>query len=247
MSRAFGTSNFRRPHLGRGGHGISAEVADLRRDLLTTFRALENPSAGPIIDTLPAASASIGTIGGAGLAFAIVGQNFLQGQSFATASLGTGNAGLDFAAVIPGVGGNSISVEVVDSGSGGLAVAVVSNAITIDLGGATPNATAVAAAVNGDAAASLLVECTAGGTGAGTVVVEAATLLTGGLGAEGRQGLGVQLYVGGLAQAITAQVTDTAIAGLINDGTGLAQNEVASVWVVSDEVRSNPMQVTIAA
>lgn len=246
MSRAFGSSNFRRPHLGRGGHGVSAEVADLRRDLLPAFRAVEDPAGGPIIDTLPAATASLAAIGG-GLAFAIVGQNFLQGQSFATASLGTGNAGLDFVAVIPGVGGNTISVGVIDSGSGGLSVAVSSNAITIDLGGATPDATTVAGAVNGDAAALLLVECTAGGTGAGTVVVEAATLLTGGAGAEGRQGLGVQLFLGGLQQTINAQVTATGIAGVIDDATGLAAGEVASVWVVSDAVRSNPMQITIAA
>lgn len=250
MSRVFGSRQPARPHLLRGSHGLTREVADLAGDIEAAFQSLEDPSAGPLVETLPAATASIATVNGAGLAFSITGQNFLQGQTFATATLtGPANGDLTFSAVIPGVGGNAISVTVVDSAGGGLAVTVNGTDIQIDQGGSGSNATAVAAAVNAHAAASLLVECAAGGTGAGVVPVAAQTLLTGGGAAarSGRSGSGVQLVFGGNTQSITVQVTDTVVVGRLDDGTGLSAGEVASIWVVSDGVRSNPMQVTIAA
>lgn len=97
-----------------------------------------------------------------------------------TVDCGNANADITYTAANTGVAGNNISIEYVDSGAGGLGISVAGNTITVDLGGAAPDATTVAAAINVDAAAGLLVSAVAEGDGSGLVEVMTAANLTGG-------------------------------------------------------------------
>jgi len=86
-----------------------------------------------------------------------------------------------FYAVTAGIAGNSLKVQVIDSGGGGLACSynAAKTELTIDLGAATPAATAIVAAVNVLAGATIKSYIT--GTGAGTwnAVVALTTLASG--------------------------------------------------------------------
>lgn len=107
------------------------------------------------------------------------------GQSFATTRLDytTANTDLVISARTPGYWGNTLSAIVSDDGGGGLAISVVGGVqLKIDLGGATPNATTIAAAVNASATAKLLFKAVVDGTGAGLPTVKASQTLAGGEG-----------------------------------------------------------------
>jgi len=156
----------------------------------------------PVIDSLDDVS-----IAGAGDTIAITGSNLLGGGAFATASVeGDTVAGSVLVqAVTPGNDGNLIDIVVVDTGGGGLAVAVAvvsgRTVITVDLGGSVAETcTTVAAAI--DALAS--VEAAVVGVG-GTGITAAQTLeaLTGGSGA------GMSLTIAGSPCTIT-DVDDSA-------------------------------------
>lgn len=103
-------------------------------------------------------------------------------------SIGTGNAGVRYAADLAGADGNTIRVaHVAATGANSpTAVAVAGRDITVTLGTgatagtATATATQVAAAVNGNAAASALVTAFPLGDGTGVVVAQALTYLSGG-------------------------------------------------------------------
>ncbi len=128
-------------------------------------------------------------------------------QLFATLDLGDRVAAINSAiairSLLPGYDGNKYSVEVVDSGSGGLAVSVTLDKVSVNLGGATSDGTTVTAAINAEATAKTMVFATALGTGAGTVVVQAEASLEGGLGS------GILITCGGFPCVITAIVTGT--------------------------------------
>lgn len=114
-----------------------------------------------------------------------------------TAGTAGANSSVLFEAVAAGTEGNSISVTITDPGTASqeLAVSVSSTDITIALGTdeeGNENSTAkeVAAAVNTDADAKLLVKAIAGGDGKGVVAAKAKTSLANGAaysatGAEG--------------------------------------------------------------
>jgi hypothetical protein len=115
----------------------------------------------------------------------VEGLYFLGGQSFATTRLDytTANTDLVISARTPGYWGNALSAIVSDDGGGGLAISVVGGVqLKIDLGGATPNATTIAAAVNASATAKLLFKAVVDGTGAGLPTVKASQTLAGGEG-----------------------------------------------------------------
>jgi len=97
--------------------------------------------------------------------------------------LGTPNADVTFSAVSTGTAGDTISIEYIDSGSGGLSVSVTGEAITVDLGGATVTAAEIAAAINADADAAVLVSAEAEGDGSGVIAaaVAPAFLVGGGM------------------------------------------------------------------
>jgi len=87
-----------------------------------------------------------------------------------------------FTAVNGGTSGNDISIEYIDSGAAGLSVSVSEDAITVNLGGAVVTSADIAAAINADIDASLLVTAMAEGDGDGeiTAIVHAALTVAGG-------------------------------------------------------------------
>ena len=117
----------------------------------------------------------------------IEGDQLIAQQGIAEATLGdttTPNALLTFYSPTPGVAGNNLTVEIVDSGvPGALTVAVVGTDVTIDQNDSASDATTVAALVNtaiGGARGTVF--AVAEGTGAGVVLPVAQTSLTGGWG-----------------------------------------------------------------
>ncbi|VBB42476.1 putative Flagellar hook-basal body protein [uncultured Desulfatiglans sp.] len=99
------------------------------------------------------------------------------------------NSGILYTAVEAGESGNGISIEYVDSGSGGPSVMVSGDAITVDLGGVAPTASEIIALINGDADASALVTAAAAPDqdGTGQVEVTAALSLEGGSGQDAEE------------------------------------------------------------
>lgn len=155
------------------------------------------------------------------------------GQEFATLDLGDGsdpNAVVTVRALLPGYDGNKYSVEVVDTGGGGLAVSVAADKITVDQGGSASDATAVTGAINAHATAKTMVFCTAGGTGGGTVAVQAEANLADGVGS------GIALTCGGFPCTITA-ITPGTPTEIVFDVPALAP--IVASQIVSLQLRSN--------
>lgn len=143
--------------------------------------------ANPIIDYI-----NDGTITNASQALVVTGHRLMAGQTIAAATiLAHTTAGrVVVSSVNPGGASNDYDVEVVDSGLGGLAVAVNvvlgRTVITVDLGGsAAETCTTIAAIINNPASATYgLVHAVVGGAG-GTAITDLqdVTPFTGGAGA----------------------------------------------------------------
>lgn len=184
----------------------------------------------PNIDYLEAASIAVAGASGVKMHGPILEG---YGQEFATLDLGDGsdpNAVVTVRALLPGYDGNKYSVEVVDTGGGGLAISVAADKITVDQGGSGSDATTVAGAINGHGTASTMVFCTAGGTGGGTVALQDETNLTGGIGS------GVTLTCGGFPCTITA-ITPGTPTEIVFDVPALAP--IVASQIVSLQLRSN--------
>jgi hypothetical protein len=154
-------------------------------------------------------------------------------QLFATLDLGDGsdpNAVVGVRSLLPGYEGNKYEVEVVDDGSSGFSVAVAADKITVELGGTTQTATAVAAAINAEATAKTMVFCTAGGTGASNVALQALANLAGGVGE------GILLTCGGFACTITA-ITVGPVTEIVFDVPALTG--ILANYIVSLQLRAN--------
>ena len=154
----------------------------------------------PNIIELQAASYSTG--GGATGAVA-TGTTLLGNQVKATAQLFSGLKRLDIAAVLPGAPGNSLSVAILTpaGGPGAPVINIVgSNLVTVTPQSAGDTVANIAAAINADATAKLLVKATVGVGGTITAAV-AAKALTGGIGP------GVSLTLGGTACVIKELLT----------------------------------------
>ncbi|MEA1899922.1 MAG: flagellar hook-basal body complex protein [Thermodesulfobacteriota bacterium] len=121
---------------------------------------------------------------GAGEVTNVDAYNLISGGGAAalTVDEGTANLAITYTALTGGTAGNDISIEYKDSaGTGGLAVSVVGDAITVDFDGDTPTASEVATAINTNADAASLVSATADGDGSGLVAVTALANLTNGV------------------------------------------------------------------
>ena len=137
------------------------------------------------------ASALVSAAAGGGGAGAVVvstveslsgGKSSIPLSSSAELTVGSATASMvTFTAVDGSSGGNDISVEYKNSGSGGLSVTVSGDAITVDLGSGTHTAEEVVEKINGDTLASALVSAAAtDGTGSGNVAVSSEEYLSGG-------------------------------------------------------------------
>jgi hypothetical protein len=182
--------------------------------------------------------------------FTILGTNLLQGQSFASITLG---ASLVIYAEVPGVAGNSLGVRVIDSaGVGGLAVTYAAGILTIDLDGATPTEDQIATAINTAGTWTGILRANSGGGAAfGTAVLR---YLTGGV------GTGVTVKLGGVTcppagatgagATSTASLSNTALVLNPTAFTGatpaLAANDEAVGWVLSNGKYSNSCSVVLA-
>lgn len=121
----------------------------------------------------------------------------------ATLTTGTGNGALTFTSVLDGEAGNDISIIIAAAGTA--SVAVAGHEITITPATGSNTATAVAALVNGDEAASLLVSVVAGGTGGSAPGTVSETQLAG--------GVDKITTIGVLAHAATSGSSNTTIYG----------------------------------
>jgi hypothetical protein len=230
-SKAFGSKGPLIPH-----HApATQEIGDLRADVEEAMLLFESRVGYPFITKVAGGAAvSVGTPA----AHAITGAGLLQDQvSALLAVAGTSTGLLTFTANRPGTPGNALSVVVVDSAGGGLAVTVVGGTqINIDLGGATSTVAQVKAAVDAYPAAHALAQVAATGTGNGKIVAEA--FFTGGV------GLGTSVLLGGVEQTLTAVVTATAIA-MLTAGSFGANGDTAVLVVTANGRVSNTVSVDV--
>jgi len=239
MSRPMRDQGPNRPHLVRGSGGIAGEISDLRGDVDGAFDELENR---PTLTRVTGGSTAL-SIAGLPTAKPLVGVGLLGGKVQGSLVINEGTtAELTFTAQRPGTPGNALTVQVVDSAGGGLAVSVALGVIEIDLGGATPDAATILAALDADADILDLIDTAHDGVaGAGLPLIMAAALpLAGGTGD------GFVVSVNGVVQKVNGPVTDTGVPMLVDDLTGAANLDQAQIRVVTDGLELASMQIAIA-
>jgi hypothetical protein len=231
MSRAMRDQVAAIPHLSKG------EIKDLRLDVDEAFGVRENR---PVLTRITGGSTAL-SISGLPTAKPLVGVGLLAGKAQASLVINEGTtAELTFTAQRPGSAGNDITVAIVDSAGGGLAVSVVGTDIEIDLGGATPDAATILAALDADADILNLINTAHDGVaGAGLPGVEAQANLSGGTGD------GFSVKVNGIEQKVNGPVTDTAVPMLVDDLTGAANLDEARVVVTTDGIELASMQIAV--
>lgn len=233
VSRAMRDQGAAIPHLSKG------EIADLRSDVDEAFAALADM---PVLTRITGGTTAL-SIAGLPTAKPMVGVGLLAGKAQASLVINEGTtAELTFTAQRPGTPGNALTVQIVDSAGGGLAVSESGGAIEIDLGGATPDAATILAALDADADILNLIDTAHDGVaGAGLPgVMAAAESLAGGTGD------GFSIKVNGIEQKVNGPVTDTAIPMLVDDLTGAANLDQARVVVTTDGLELASMQIAVA-
>lgn len=147
----------------------------------------------------------------------------------ASRTFGAGNAAITITAKEAGVDGNDISVIILAAALEG-SVKVVGHEITVTPDSDTPTATAVAALINGDEAASLLVTAAAGGDGTGNVASAAEQQLAGGV--DRIQAIGVLAHAAALG-ATGSGNANVWLTGCFNAGDNDAGDGSPVVWHAS--------------
>lgn len=242
-SRAFGPERARRPHLAK----LTTEVGDVRKDVERAFTRVEGKDGYPDLQWIDG-----GAPAAAGGDMIIKGAGMLQGQSFASLTLGTGTAELVFTALKPGLGGNDITVEIEDGGTAGSeVVAITGDAVLITAQIGTSTADQIATAINANGAdTDGILRCASGGSG--NPAVTAATALTGGVGE------GFECYVSGV-ECLPANTTGTAgaaavaedeitvtVPDLTAESDARAAGDIAGILLKSDGVVSNTLSAALA-
>jgi len=237
MSKSMGDQGPRIAHLVHAGKGgLAGEIADLRSDTDRAMALLEARDASldfPELDYIDGAGPAA-----AGGDMVVVGRNLLDGQTFASLTLG---ASLDIIMRVPGEAGNDVIVEVVDTGGAGPATYVwtpATKTLTIDLVGTTPDEDTIATAIN-DAGVGAPVRANSGGGAAfGTV---AAQNLSGGT------GLGWSCTVGGFdapikfdtgAATSNANLTETQATVTVPALAPIVATDKAHVYATVNGVRA---------
>lgn len=232
LSRAMRDQGAAIPHLSKG------EIRDLRQDVDAAMLILEDK---PVLTRITGGSTAL-SLAALPTAKPLVGVGLLAGKVQASLVINESTtAELTFTAQRPGTPGNALTVQVVDSAGGGLAVSETAGVIEIDLGGATPDAATILAALDADADILDLIDTAHdGAAGAGLPLVMAAALnLAGGTGD------GFTVTVNGIAQKLNGPVTDTAVPLLVDDLTGAANLDEARVAVTTDGLELEAMQVAV--
>lgn len=232
VSRAMRDQGAAIPHLSKG------EIADLRSDVDAALKTIEDK---PYLTRVTGGSTAL-SIAGLPTAKPLVGVGLLASKVKAELVINEGTtAELTFTANRPGTDGNDITVTIVDTGSGGLAVAVVGTDIEIDKGGGSDDAAAIKAALDGDAdILNLIATAHDGVAGAGEPAVAAEQSLAGGTGD------GFSVKVNGIEQMLNGEVTDTAVPLLVDDLTGAANLDQARISVTTDGLELESMQIAVA-
>lgn len=245
-SKAFSGEHPNKPHLLKGG-GLSAEVADTRRDVDNALSILEGRDAVleyPELDYIDGAGPAA-----AGGDMVLKGRFLLQGQLFASLALWSGTSMVTITALKPGEDGNDFTVEVTGTGTAGSeTVTKTGNAFVIDIQPGVSTADQIATAINADAAASDgYLRAASGGAGTTNTVV-AATHLAGGV------GKGWSCTVGGF-DCLPANTPGTAGAAAITETTctvtvpalaPIVATDKAKVYVTTDDIRTDLGSVVVA-
>jgi hypothetical protein len=249
ISKSFGGEAPRRPHLVQDGKGgVAGEVGDLRSDVEAGFSALEGRSG-----TFPELQwVDGGHMAAAGGDAVLKGANLIQGQEFATLTLGTGTDELVFTALKPGTGGNDFTVEIEDGGTAGSEVVTkTGNAFLITAQVGTSTADQIAIAVNADGADSDgYLTCNGGGSG--TPVVTAATALTGGTGegwtcwVSGVEALPANTTGANGGAALTETACTVTVPDLTAETDARAVGDLAAVTLSSDGIRTQSLTTVLA-
>jgi flagellar hook protein FlgE len=156
-----------------------------------------------------------------------------------------------FTAVNGGTAGNDISIEYIDSGAAGLSVDVSGDAITVNLGGAVSTSADIAAAINADTDASLLVTAKAEGDGDGeiTAIVHAALTVdctnansditfTAVNGGTAGNDISIEYIAdGGLGGGLSISVSGDVITVDLDGGTPTANAVIAAIDADADAAR----------
>lgn len=241
-SVSFGSEQAQRPH------SVGRELGDLREDVNNAFQALELGTNIPEIHSSNIApKASDNTIDGDAV---IYGLNFLAGRLQATLTLNS----LTFIQQQPGAATLSVAVVKAAGADAGMTAVLANNLLTITLGTAGGNLSAVkntntliATAVNANAGIQATI---ASGQGAvSDLAIVSATTLAGG------SGNGLKLYAyspTGDVRDITSAIetiSDTQIA--VDTSADLVDvagaNQTWSFVIVSHTARSNVLNATSVA
>lgn len=239
QSKSFGATRAFRQHI-LAGHGVGAEIRDLRSDVEEGFQNNEARASFPHLDWLDDGT----TLKAAGGDVKILGRNLLQGQTFDVLSFGLTTAKVDLAVLKPGASG--FSAEIVQ-GTGALAAAFAGGVLTITLAAAGSTSNAVAAAVNAEPTCVGIILAT--GHGVGTVLVAAETEFAGGEGLyAGNQILvsgseALPKHAAGLWTEDTITVTVPALTGLT---PARAAGDIVNIVVSSDGIHSEPLSGVLA-
>lgn len=144
-SKAFGSKGPRAAHLVKPGGGLKAEVWDFRNDVEESFSSLEGRTvadAYPELDHIDGAGPAA-----AGADMVLVGRFLVNGQAFASLTIGAGTSELVITAHKPGKDGNDFTVEVTASGGGETAV-LTGSALVLDVNDGASTANAIATLIN---------------------------------------------------------------------------------------------------
>lgn len=243
QSKSFGSERALKAHLVQASGGLAAEINDLRNDVEEGFQNNEGQLTFPAVDWL---DASAGALLAAGGDVTIIGQNLLQGQTFDTLTIGTGNAAVTVTALKPGDTG--FSLEVVQ-GAGALSAAFTNGALVVTLAAAGSSATLVTAAINALAGCIGVVRAVAGGSGASDVLVVAKTSLAGGSGYYAGNKVTVS-GVEALPKHVATPWTNTSITVTVPALTGAtparAAGDVVSVVATSNGIVAAPLSGVLA-
>ena len=225
---------------------FGGETADLRSDVEDAFVALEGRVGFPEVDYLDLGAA--GGIAADGSADIVCkGRSLLNGGAFASVTI----AGLTLDAVVPGTGANSYSVEIVDTGLGGLTLDMATdpNALVIDQGGSASDEDTIATAIN-NAGADTFGKIRANSAGGGAMAVAAEAPLTGGVGDDFEAtivGIACPLLHPVGAATAAASISDTEITlnpPALTTG-GASAGDVGKVQLVCNGVRTDISAVLV--